>query len=140
MSIVKLIHKALSDSDIRKILGHETKIIKYSELARFTNLNELLPNPLDRLRHRGDFGLLLQSLARSHNRKLPRPPRLGLFGLGHDLVRRAQRILVHPGVPAGRLRAEPAVLGAATRLGVHDRAQPHLVAEALRPQRVGRWL
>ena len=45
MSIVKLIHKALSDSDIRKILGHETKIIKYSELAQFTDLNELLPIP-----------------------------------------------------------------------------------------------
>ena len=26
MSIVKLIHKALSDSDIRKILGNDTKI------------------------------------------------------------------------------------------------------------------
>ena len=47
MSIIKLIHKALSDSDIRRILGHETKIIKYSELAQFTDLNELLPNPLD---------------------------------------------------------------------------------------------
>ena len=45
MSLIKLIHKALSDSDIRKILGHETKIIKYSELAQFTDLNELLPNP-----------------------------------------------------------------------------------------------
>ena len=47
MSIIKLIHKALSDSDIRRILGHDTKIIKYSELAQFTDLNELLPNPLD---------------------------------------------------------------------------------------------
>ena len=40
MSLLKLIHKALSDSDIRKILGHSTKIIKYSE-------HELLPNPTD---------------------------------------------------------------------------------------------
>ena len=47
MSIAKLIHKALSDSDIRKILGHDTKIIKYSELSQFTDLDQLLPNPLD---------------------------------------------------------------------------------------------
>ena len=47
MSIVKLIHKALSDSDIRKILGHDTKIIKYSELSQFTDLDQLLPNPVD---------------------------------------------------------------------------------------------
>ena len=47
MSIVKLIHKALSDSDIRKILAHDTKIIKYSELSQFTDLDQLLPNPLD---------------------------------------------------------------------------------------------
>ena len=32
MSIVKLIHKALSDTDIRRILGNGTKVIKYSEL------------------------------------------------------------------------------------------------------------
>ena len=48
MSIVKLIHKALSDKDIRKILGHDTKIVKYSGLSQFTDLNELLPNPLPR--------------------------------------------------------------------------------------------
>ena len=47
MSIVKLIHKPLSDADIRKILGHDTKIIKYSELAKFSNLNELLQEPKD---------------------------------------------------------------------------------------------
>ena len=47
MSLLKLIHKALSDSDIRKILGHTTKIIKYSELSQFTDLDELLPNPTD---------------------------------------------------------------------------------------------
>ena len=47
MSLLKLIHKALSDSDIRKILGHSTKIIKYSELSQFTDLDDLLPNPTD---------------------------------------------------------------------------------------------
>ena len=47
MSIVKLIHKALSDSDIRKILGHDTKIIKYSELVQFEDLDQLLPNLKD---------------------------------------------------------------------------------------------
>ena len=47
MSIIKLIHRALSDTDIRHILGHDTKIIKYSELAQFTDLDQLLPNPKD---------------------------------------------------------------------------------------------
>ena len=47
MSIVNLIHKALSDSDIRKILGQYTKVIKYSELAQFEDLHQLLPHPLD---------------------------------------------------------------------------------------------
>ena len=47
MSIIKLIHKALSDSDIRKILGHDTKIIKYSELSQFEDLSQLLPNLKD---------------------------------------------------------------------------------------------
>ena len=42
MSIVKLIHKALSDSDIRKILGHDTKIIKYSDCLLYTS-----PSPRD---------------------------------------------------------------------------------------------
>ena len=47
MSIIKLIHKALSDSDIRRILGQDTKIIKYSELASFEDLDQLLPSPMD---------------------------------------------------------------------------------------------
>ena len=46
MSIIKLIHKALSDSDIRQILGQDTKVIKYSELAQFEDLHQLLPYPL----------------------------------------------------------------------------------------------
>ena len=47
MSIIKLIHRALSDTDIRHILGHDTKIIKYSELSGFTDLDQLLPDPMD---------------------------------------------------------------------------------------------
>ena len=47
MSVRKLIHKALSDSDIRAILGVDTKIIKYSELANINSLDELLPRPVD---------------------------------------------------------------------------------------------
>ena len=40
-------HKALSDSDIRTMLGAATKIIKYSELANLNSLDELLPRPVD---------------------------------------------------------------------------------------------
>ena len=47
MSIIKLVHTALSDSDIWKILGHETKITKYSELSQFKYLDQLLPKPID---------------------------------------------------------------------------------------------
>jgi len=47
MSVVKLIHKALSDSDIRRILGSGAKIFKYSELANFESLEQLLPNAVD---------------------------------------------------------------------------------------------
>ena len=47
MSIIKLIHKALSDIDIRKILGQDTKIIKYAELSQFTDLDQLLQKPED---------------------------------------------------------------------------------------------
>ena len=47
MSIVKLIHRALSDSDIRRILGHDTKVIKYSELSHYDDLNQLLPKDTD---------------------------------------------------------------------------------------------
>ena len=47
MNVVKLIHKALSDSDIRRILGRDTKIIRYSELANFESLEQLLPDAVD---------------------------------------------------------------------------------------------
>ena len=47
MDIIKLVHKALSDADIRAILGSNTKIIKYSELSGYRDLDDLLPNLLD---------------------------------------------------------------------------------------------
>ena len=47
MSVRKLIYKARSDSDIRTILGANTKILKYSELASVGNLDELLPRLVD---------------------------------------------------------------------------------------------
>ena len=47
MSVGKLFHKALSDSDIRIILGTDTKILKYSELAGVGSLDELLPRLVD---------------------------------------------------------------------------------------------
>ena len=47
MSVRKLIHKALSDSDIRTILGAAIKIVKYSERAGVGSLDELLPRLVD---------------------------------------------------------------------------------------------
>ena len=47
MSILKLVHRALSDSDLRRILGAGTKVIKYSELSSFQSLGQLLPNAID---------------------------------------------------------------------------------------------
>ena len=47
MDIIKLVNKALSDEDIRTILGSNTKIIKYSELSKYRDLDDLLPNLLD---------------------------------------------------------------------------------------------
>ena len=47
MDIIKLVHKALSDEDIRTILGANTKMIKYSELSAYRDLDELLPKVLD---------------------------------------------------------------------------------------------
>jgi hypothetical protein len=42
-----IIHKPLSDSDLKSILGSETKIITYPELSKYNNINELLPNSYD---------------------------------------------------------------------------------------------
>ena len=47
MDLAKLIHKALSDEDINHILGRRCKILKHSELGRYQELEELLPNLLD---------------------------------------------------------------------------------------------
>jgi hypothetical protein len=40
-------HRSLSDSDIRRILGHDCKIIEYYELSEYDSLERLLPKPLD---------------------------------------------------------------------------------------------
>jgi len=45
--ILKLVNKALSDSDLRAILGDDLKIIKYSELDNYSDLDELLQKELD---------------------------------------------------------------------------------------------
>ena len=42
-----ILHKALSDEDLKTILGQDTKILKYSELARYDNIAQLLPKPND---------------------------------------------------------------------------------------------
>ena len=47
MDIIKLAHKALADEDIRTILGANTKIIKYSGLSGYRDLDDFLPNLLD---------------------------------------------------------------------------------------------
>lgn len=47
MSIYKMVHKPLSDADLRKILGNDTKIIEYSEMKKYSDLEELLPKPVD---------------------------------------------------------------------------------------------
>ena len=45
--IINLIHKPLSDEDIHKILGYKCKIIKYSELSNYRDLDDLMPNIID---------------------------------------------------------------------------------------------
>ncbi|MFM7978579.1 MAG: hypothetical protein ACKPKO_04620, partial [Candidatus Fonsibacter sp.] len=42
MDVLRLIHKALSDTDIGTILGTDAKIIRYSELRHIDDLGELL--------------------------------------------------------------------------------------------------
>ena len=43
----KLIKKPLSDADIKRILGRATKLITYPDLAKYTDINQLLPAPND---------------------------------------------------------------------------------------------
>ena len=45
--IDKIIHKALSDSDLNTILWKDTKIITYPELAKYDSIEQLLPKPND---------------------------------------------------------------------------------------------
>ena len=47
MDIVKLIHRALSDEDIRHILGGRCKILKYGELSKYGELDDLVPDLVD---------------------------------------------------------------------------------------------
>ena len=47
MDVVKLIHKALSDEDIRRILGGKCKILKHGALGKYGTLDDLLPDLVD---------------------------------------------------------------------------------------------
>ena len=44
MDVINTIHKALSDKDIKEILGGKCKVIKYSELAQCNTLSDLVPD------------------------------------------------------------------------------------------------
>ena len=43
MEILQTINPALSDEDIRDILGPDCEIMKYSGLAEYSDLDDLLP-------------------------------------------------------------------------------------------------
>lgn len=47
MSVLKLIQKPLSDLDIQRILGKDIKIIKYTELGRYYDLDDFLIDEID---------------------------------------------------------------------------------------------
>ena len=47
MSVLRLIHRPLSDDDIRTLLGSGVKIIKYGDLSDYDDLGALLPSPVD---------------------------------------------------------------------------------------------
>ena len=47
MEVLKLVHKALSDKDIGRILGRGVSIVRYSHLDEFQDLDEALPNATD---------------------------------------------------------------------------------------------
>ena len=42
-SVLKIMRTPLSDSDIRKILGNDIKIIVYPDLSKYSNLGDLSP-------------------------------------------------------------------------------------------------
>ena len=45
--VKELIESPMSDGDLRKILGKDLKVIRYSELAPLRSLEQLLPRPKD---------------------------------------------------------------------------------------------
>ena len=45
--ILKLIHKSLSDNDLKHILGDDLKIIKYADLAKYKSIDEVLTKERD---------------------------------------------------------------------------------------------
>ncbi len=47
MNTIQTVNKALSDQDIRDILGSDCKIIEYSDLEQYRSLEDLLPQPRD---------------------------------------------------------------------------------------------
>ena len=59
--IEQIMRKPLSDTDLKTIIGEDTKIITYPELSRYNNIEELLPNPYDFV-----VILLLESPASGH--------------------------------------------------------------------------
>jgi hypothetical protein len=46
-SMKKTLEYSLSDSDIRHILGHDCKIVEYTDLDKYRDMNDLLPNEKD---------------------------------------------------------------------------------------------
>ena len=46
-SVLRMIRTPLSDSDLRKIIGQDLKIILYRELSKISNLREMLSNERD---------------------------------------------------------------------------------------------
>ena len=46
-SIEEIEHKSLSDTDIKKVLGQSCKILKYSQLSKYSDLDQLLPKEKD---------------------------------------------------------------------------------------------
>ena len=45
--IKQVMRKPLSETDIKTILGSDTKILTYPQLATYNTLEELLPRPYD---------------------------------------------------------------------------------------------
>ena len=45
--VLRMIRTPLSDSDLRKIIGQDLKIILYRELSKISNLREMLSNERD---------------------------------------------------------------------------------------------